>query len=45
MVELKVKKAAFTLTGPLSEVMEILRILAQSKLTVAQWLNRANSHQ
>lgn len=42
MVELKVEPTSFSLSGSMGEVMNILKILAQSKLTVAQWLQRAN---
>jgi len=42
MVKLYVSPKAFTLTGSVSEVLNILRLLAQSKLTVEEWLRRAN---
>jgi hypothetical protein len=43
MLKLIVSAKSFTLTGPLREVVEMLKLLAQSRLTVAEWLRRANS--
>ncbi|GEM_PF-2568651 len=45
MVELKVCANSFSLSGSVREVRQILRLLALSNLTVAQWLKRANSPQ
>lgn len=45
MVELKVEKNSFSLTGSVREVRQILKLLACSRLTVAQWLKRANPPQ